>query len=235
MNDSTFKTWLNNRDRYDQTTANTAKNHMASCKSCKMLYSWDALLEARISEPLVEVEPPSGLLARIKNNLQFETSGRTRIAHIFPLKRLATALAMVAVIVVIVFQPYSGQIKSFDQIGNFALAEHLSSDLEMTFKAQEVSDVTRWFSKRLNFQIAIPGLEKQGLHFLGGRECFFGKKKAAYLYYDRQGEKISLFIINYQDLDFTLSPKRTYTVYERGYEIKIWLQGTLCYTLVESI
>ena len=226
MNDSTFKTWLINRDRYDQTTANAAKDHMASCKSCKMLYIWDALLEARISEPLVEVAPPRGLLARIKNNFQFEADDQSRNTHFFPLKQLATALVMVAVFAVIVFQPYSGQIKSFEQIGTFALAEHLSSDLEM-------SDPAGWFSERVGFGIVIPALESRGFKFLGGKECLLGKKKAAYLYYDRQGEKISLFIINYRDLDFSLSPKRTYTVYDRGYEITIWLQGTLCYMLVK--
>lgn len=234
MNDRTFKTWLTNRDRYDQTTANAAKDHMASCKSCKMLYSWDALLEARISEPLIELEPPRGLLARIKNNFQFEATGQGRNTHFLPLNQLAAALAMVAVMVVIVFQPYSGHIKNFDQIGTFALAEHLSSDLEMTFKAQEVSDAPGWFSERVGFGIVIPALESQGFQFLGGRECLFGKKKAAYLYYDCQGQKVSLFIINYQDLDFPLSRHRTYTVYDRGHEIKIWKQGTLCYALVKS-
>jgi anti-sigma factor RsiW len=146
---------------------------------------------------------------------------------------LTTALAMAAVILVIVLQPYFGQIKSFDQIGAFALAEHLSSDLEMTFKAQEVGDATGWFSERLGFQIAIPGLEEQGFQFVGGRECFLGKKKAAYLYYQKQGEKVSLFIINYRDLDFPLSRHKTYMVYDQGYEIKVWIRGKLCYALVE--
>lgn len=233
MNDSMFKTWLTNRDRYDQTTADAAKDHMASCEFCKTLYRFDALLEGRIVKGLVEVGPPAGLFSRIKGNIQFEVSSHIQNTRIFLWKRLATALAMVAVIVVIVFQPYSGQIKSFDQIGTFALAEHLTSKLEMTFNARDVSDVTGWFSERLGFNIEIPGLEMQGFQFLGGRECFFGKKKAAYLYYQKTARKASLFIINHDDLGFEMKPERSYAVYEREHIVRIWKADKLVYAMIE--
>ncbi len=227
------KTWMADEDRWASQAAEKAYHHMAACENCKKLYDLNDLVEIQAHTALEQISPPPDLLARIKTEIQFTGTKRFRPTVRSAYMRLAPAFALMAIFLLIILNPFSGQIGSLGEIGSYALANHIETEVSMSFRTGQISDVSGWFSKRLGFPIRIPDGITRKFHLLGGRECDLGKKKAAYLHYDKQGEKVSLFIINHRDLDFPLSPDRTYTVYDRGYEIKIWLQGTLCYTLVK--
>ena len=227
------KIWMVDEDRWASHIAEKAYHHMAACVNCKKLYDLNDLVEIQTHTSLRQISPPPDLLARVKTKIQSTETKRFHPTLRSACMRLAPAFALMAICLLIILNPFSGQIDGLGEIGSHALANHIDTEVPMSFRTDQISDVSSWFSRRLGFSIRIPDGVTRKFQLLGGRECDLGKKKAAYLYYDRQGEKISLFIINYRDLDFSLSPKRTYTVYDRGYEITIWLQGTLCYTLVK--
>lgn len=227
------KTWVVDENRCASQIAESAWHHMAACATCKKLYDLNDLVEMQAIAAFKQVSPPPDLLSRIKTEIESIETKRFNPMGPSAFKRFAPALATAAIFVLLILNPFSAQIGSLSEIGSYALANHIDTEMSMSFRSGQIKDMPAWFSKRLGFPITIPDFETRRFNFLGGRECYLGKKEAAYLYYDKQGEKVSLFIINCRDLDFPLSQQRTYTVYDRGYEIKVWIQGKLCYTLVE--
>ena len=227
------KTWVVDENRWTTQNAEKAYHHMAACATCKKLYDLNDLVEMQAGVALKQVNPPPKLLARIKTQIQSSEIKPFHPMEQSVFKRFTPALAMGVVLVLVILNPFSGQIGSLDEIGSYALAHHLDTEMSMLFGADQITDVPVGFSKRLGFTVTVPEFETRGFIFRGGRECYLGRNKAAYLSYDRQGGKISLFIINYHNLNFPLSDQKTYTIYDRGYQIKVWIKGKLCYTLVE--
>ena len=103
----------------------------------------------------------------------------------------------------------------------------------MEFKAGDIEDVSHWFAKRLGYTAALPNFHRQGLNILGGRQCILGKIRAALLYCEKQGKKISLFIIDADTLNFPLDEAKSYSITDQGYEIKVWKEGKMAYALVK--
>jgi hypothetical protein len=228
------KIWMVAEDRWTDQNAENAYRHMAACATCKKLFDLNDLVEMQAGAALEQVNPAPDLLSRIKKEIQTIETKRFNPMGPYAFRRFAPALAAAAIFILLILNPFSAQIGSLGEIGSYALANHIDTEMSMAFRSGQINDVPAWFSKRLGFPITIPVFETRRFKFLGGRECNLGKKKAAYLYYDKQGEKVSLFIINYRDLNFPLSQQKTYTVYDQGYEIKVWIQGKLCYTLVQK-
>jgi anti-sigma factor RsiW len=93
--------------------------------------------------------------------------------------------------------------------------------------------VSGWFSDKLGFPVSLPKYNIQGATFLGGRECLLGKEKAAYLFYEKRGKRVSLFIIHARDLGITLKGERVYNVSDKEHDVKVWREGDLVYALVK--
>jgi hypothetical protein len=124
---------------------------------------------------------------------------------------------MAAVVLMIVLNPFSGGIGSIEQIGSYALANHLDPQHTMAFRAENVSDVRMWYATRVGFPAELPRRNVQGLAFLGGGECHFGKYKAAYLFCEKFGIKVSIFVIDPGDLGFALEEDKSYSLYNQGH------------------
>jgi hypothetical protein len=204
MNCHEFKEWLINKDILDQRVRANAGEHLQMCERCKKVYELDSQGEARIKESLRKVELPEGLLARIEVDIQSTDEGKF-ITH-FSWKILVLGLVAAALLFVIL-NPFPGRFKSIEEIAMLAGETHLSNPA-MAFRAGEVIDVPGWFEDRLGFKVSVPDLEKEGFQFLSGRECPLGKKDVAHLFYEKEGERVSLFIINPGDLAFDVEQGR---------------------------
>jgi anti-sigma factor RsiW len=224
-----FKEWLTNKEILDEGVEVTAREHLEKCERCNKLYMLDSQIEAQIKEGLEQEDPPDGLLARIEMNIQAEKEGE--FVKRFPWKRLLPAVA-VAALLLIILNPFARRFSSVEEIGTLAVESHLKN-LAMTFKAGEVVDVPRWFEDKLGFEVSMPDLERRGLLFLGGRECKLDRNDVAYLFYEKEGEKVSLFLIDPEDLSFNLEPARTYYMSARGCDVKVWRERNRVYAMVE--
>lgn len=223
-----FKKWLINKDILDERAETAARDHLRMCERCRKLYTMDAQIEAQIKEGLKEVEVPDGLLSRIEMDIQSTDKGKM-FTH-FTWKRVIPTLA-VAALLFILFNPFAGGFKSIEEIGSLAVDNHLDKNMTMAFRAEEVKDVSRWFVDRLGFRVSNPNLEQQGFRFLGGRKCRLGGNDAAYLFYEKAGEKVSLFIIDPSDLNFNMGVRMSKISF-RGCDIKIWKEGDQVYAMV---
>lgn len=231
MNCQEFKTWLHDKN-HNSHAESEALSHMETCQGCQKLSALDALVENRIRNSLTQLDPPPDLMGRIK--LDIGSSHDKQAASFSRWKILAPVLAMAAAVIIFFINPFSGQIRSLDDFSTFAIANHLDPNLKMAFSRDEVADVSGWFAKHLVFPIAVPDLSGQGFKLIGGRKCLVGHKDAAYLYYDKEGKKASVFIINPADLDFNLEPDKIYRITEGEYQIQIWKEKNLGYALVEK-
>lgn len=230
MNCAEFKAWLLDEGDRDQNSDQDAKLHRLSCEQCQKLYALDQIMEKLLVESFVEVEPPADLFEKLKRNRRYADHDKAGPALRW--KILAPALAIAVIIAVVFINPFSGQIRNIAEIRSLAVANHLNNNMKMAFKAGQISDISAWFAERIGYPVAVPDMTAQGFKLLGGRQCSLGKKKAAYLIYEKDGRKCSLFIINPHDLAFKLESDKSYSTEENHHKIKVWSKQGLVYAMV---
>ena len=230
MNCNEFKTWIVSRDLYDKRVYGEADTHVASCAQCRKLFDLDVLAENRIREGMQASDVPRGLLNRIEADII--SSDKEKSSRLVFWTKFVPVLATAALVLILIVNPFSSRIQTLDQMGTYILKNHFSGHTDTAFNTAEVTDVAGWFSKRLGYPVEMPDLRSLGLTLLGGKRCALGQKKAAYLFCDRKGQKVSLFVINADAMNFELDKDRTYGVYDRGGRIKIWQEGRMVYAMV---
>lgn len=225
-----FKTWLAASNTDDRQSTQTAHQHTETCESCRQLLAVDTHLEMRMQEAFQTVDPPPGLTARIRRKVQPQPEPRQRWLG----KIVMPALAMSAVLILLLINPFNGRLDSMDDLRSFAVANHMDAGVSMDFTAAQVQDVVGWFKERLDFAVALPDLDKLGLTLLGGRKCFLDKKAAAYLFCKSKGQKASLFLVEPDDLRIQVHPDQTYFIQGNGQTVRIWLEGGVVCVLVQD-
>lgn len=99
------------------------------------------------------------------------------------------------------------------------------------FKADDIPELTNWFSARLNRKLAVPDLSSMSFHPQGGRLLIInGRPAAQFLYKSENGELIG-FVIASNDGGY--QPART----ERRHNVNIvhWRNAGYAYALVGTI
>jgi anti-sigma factor RsiW len=135
-------------------------------------------------------------------------------------------------VLVILLNPFSGHLQTVDEVVALSIANHLDTGMEMAFRAVEVTDVGQWFTQRLGYAVRLPDLKRLGLNLLGGRECAFGKIDAALLFCKSKGKRVSLFVINENDVGLRFDKERIYTVEEGEFKVKLWKNSGMVYAMV---
>ncbi len=227
-----FKRWLISRDDCEENLTRQAHKHREDCPDCNQLYTADEGLEQAFSNSMRMTPPPSGLARRARQRAEAEArpTGAKRPGWLW--KGFAPALAIGLLLVV--WNPWANPLTSLETIGNFALANHSRTDMTMAFTADEIPDPREWFYQRLNFRVAMPNFSQRQLTFLGGRECTIGPKKAAYLYYDDNGKRVSVFVMPARQIKFPLQAERRYRIDALQYSVELWKMDAMVCILVQE-
>ncbi len=206
--------------------------HLAECAACRALLAADERLENVIRRELKKVAVPERLMARIDQNLRGmeETVGKN--TSLFQWKMVVPALAMAMLALILLF-PFTGNINNPEKLARLAVDSHMKN-YAMIFEATEVSDIPGWFIGKLDFNIKIPDLAGKGLSLVGGRKCSIGNKAAAYLFYNKNGKRASLFMIDADDIRFKMEHNRIYELSEQQKNVLLWKDEALVYVLVKS-
>src|SRR5207245_2117402 len=165
--------------------------------------------------------------------------GQRRVA------RLTVCAGAVLLLVVgfgagIALQSYTGTRTSLAELADAAVEQH--QKLVRDLLPPDIKDVSpkvaeEWFKKRLAFNVSLPELKTERLHFLGGRISHLREIEVAALEYRVDGNNVSLFIIPeeaYRQLRLNDKP-RFKVVSHRGYDVVIWRSQGAGYTLVSEI
>ncbi|MBI5248751.1 MAG: hypothetical protein HY912_04585 [Desulfomonile tiedjei] len=229
MNCHEFKNWLLDKDLLGREAATCAKQHVDTCDRCRKLLALDQEVENSIRATLAKVEPPDRLRAAVDQNIKY--AERSPFFRRVPWKTLAPALAA-AVFFFVLLNPFAAHIDSVDDLAALAVTNHLSGDLTMAVKAGETADMSHWFEQRLGFSVRPPGMENEGLRFIGGRLCKLGPVKVAYFFYDKGEQRVSVFGLSSKEVRFDLESQKHVRKTIQGCEVDIWRDGDLIYAMV---
>ena len=227
-----FKQWLNNQDSTDEIAFRQVKDHIQICQTCEKLYQTDLALDTMLKKGMQAVEPPPGLIGRARHKFESDSRPRPFSFLKFSWKTAIPALSMAALVLVMLLNPFSGHLQTVDEMVALGIANHLDTGMEMAFRAGEVSNVDQWFSQRLEFTVRLPDLNRLGLNLVGGRKCAFGKIDAALLFCRSKDKRVSLFVINQNDVGLRFDKKRIYTVEEGKFKVKLWKESGMVYAMV---
>ena len=232
MNCQEFKQWLDRQDSMDQSTSRQAADHIQICQGCNKLYQTDMALDSKLKNALQASDPPPGLFARARDNI--ESEARSQPSGFFKVswKAIVPALSMAALILVILLNPFSRPLQTLDEVVALSIENHLDTDMEMAFRTAEVTDFGHWFTRRLAYEVRLPDLKRLGLDPLGGLKCAFGKTDVALLFCNSKGKRVSLFVINQDDVDFRIGENRKYAVVGGDLEVNIWKESGMVYAMV---
>ncbi len=226
-----FKEWLVDRDFAEAGNASIARCHMQKCPECRKLYKLDEELEGLIRKEMIPVEAPPSLAKKIEMGIN--SSKPKRFCGWS--WRFIPALA-IAALLVLFLNPFQGQhgrggFYSFEQLGNVALQDHVSTEA-LAFAAHEVADIPAWYEAKMGYAVSLPDMAARGFTLVGGRICKLGNCDAAYLIYRRGNKKVSLFILPAADAKMAMEPGRSYTLTMNGTEFEFWKAQGQLHTLI---
>lgn len=230
MNCKDFQHWLSTKQGAADKENPDALDHLKNCDICKNLYTIDAILEKNIEAAFVQQEIPKGLFDRIE--LTLDHAKKPTIVTPRRIAGLAAGFAVIFVLVFMVFFNKPFRYQTLHQLSENAVATHLKGDMRLSFTADEIEPAVVMLSKELKFNVILPDLKDQGYVLLGGRLCILDKCKIAYLFYAKQDKTCSLFIMDYDHLDFQMAEGSRFSNDIKGCHTDIWKEKGQVYAMV---
>ncbi len=169
-----------------------ALDHLRHCPECRQYFEthaeWSRLLRAKLgTEPAPEA---------LRQRLAAEIAGRPRRAMARRFGRRAI-LALVLVLAVLPAAWRASRLPSrlFLQALCEDHARYVKADSQ--FRSSDTGAVESWFRDKTEFGVRVPAFANAEL--LGGRLCFLRGRKAALVFYRKQGRPVSLFQLRAHD------------------------------------
>lgn len=172
--------------------------HLRECDSCQAHFEaqteWARILHEKLPCELA----PASLQARIANLAERRQSSRFYWPHTRPAR---TAVAALALLVVGFLAWWTYRIPSqrfFEELCEDH-AKYLSAESQL--QSNDPAAIEAWFLGQAGFGVRVPKLENTEL--LGSRLCFLKRRKAALIFYRRQGRPVSLFELSESDVSLS--------------------------------
>jgi hypothetical protein len=229
MNCDQFQHWLVTRDAFKNNEPAEVLFHLSTCAACKRLYLMDTGLEKDIRSGFLCEEIPKDLMDRIDTALE---GARTPLRLNRPVIATLTAGIILMAVFFFMYADRPFRYPDLYHLGENAVLTHLKGNTTMSFTPDKLDEALAVMRKELEFDVILPDLPEYTL--LGGRLCFVGKCRTAYLFYQKSGQTVSLFILSREHLGFEMAEGR-----ESHFEIKdcradIWKENGQVYALVSS-
>ncbi len=210
-----------------------AKRHIKDCKDCKGFFEEERVFASMLKRAIKKDPVPGELINRIFN----EKKQKSRYFN-----SLYQGLVVAALILLIAGGIYLFSINTdgtgiIDQIVSDHIQFLPSTNIQII--SSDPDEIITWFKGKVDFPIHIPDIHAK---LNGGRLCFFGKKRQVLLFYDHNISPISLFISDEVDLKkinrgkkVMLKNMKLLWVENRGYNLILWQDKGLTYTLVSEL
>lgn len=219
--------------------------HLACCPECRRLAEFERAFRETCVAPLRPDPAPGPVrdrVVRLLNALPDQPSAERRW-------RRPSRLALVAGLALVLLGAVLGvSLARLLDRSNSSLIELVESSVEQHQKLargiiphdiKQVSpkEAEQWFRRRLDFNVSLPELTREGLTFLGGRISHLYDFEVAALHYQVDGKDVSLFVIpleKYRRLGLGESPKFKMVTHQ-GYDVIVWASHGAAYSLVSEI
>ncbi len=166
--------------------------HLRRCEACQRYFADQAQWSRWLKEKIGTDSAPASLVGSISRQVEQtqEALRRSTVHWSFMLKVAAAVLLLALVLVGWAFYRVSSQ-KMFQ-----ALCEDHTHYLDANSQIPSSSPnvLESWFREKTDFGVRIPKLDSADL--VGGRLCVLRQRKAALVFYRKEGRVISLFQFN---------------------------------------
>ncbi len=221
-----------------------ADAHLATCPRCRALADRQGLLReglrAKLREamtpPATAGRAPAELRARIEDALarRHRPLWRRALAPI-PLATMAACAA--GAIVVLATHGVDDAL-----VEEAVRSHHRALPLEVTAASVGERMLPDWFTDKLDFHPSPPRFQADGVHVLGARLSHLREWPAAYYRYELPRGHAGLFIVDDPGGRFAaagrevrLGPKVIRLVAARGYNVAVWRDKEIVYSLVSEL
>ncbi len=222
--------WIISRDVFTDKEPPEILDHLKFCESCRMIYDLDSGLEKSIRTAFVQTDLPVGLSEQIASTI--DHTKRPVMVNKKGVAGLVMSVALMLVAAYMVLSNKPPRYENLQQLSEEAVVRHLKKDMTMSFDAGDVEQASAMLSKELNFKVIIPDLADKGYVLLGGRLCVLSRCRIAYLFYEKQDKTCSLFIMDYDHLDFQLADGSRFSNDVKGCHTDIWKDKGQVYAMV---
>jgi anti-sigma factor RsiW len=228
---------------FDDRERSEVDAHVSGCPRCRQLVEGQrhlraalrAKLRAAMGAPAATAHAPPALRARIQLAIAHQRRPLWRRA-LSPVP-LAT-LAACAAGVLVVLATHRGD----DPLVEDAIRKHHRElPLEVTVHDGE-NPIPAWFAGKLDFNPAPPRFRAAGVHVLGARLSHLREWPAAYIRYQLPRGQAGLFIVDdpkgrfdASGREVKLGPKVVHLANARGYNVAVWRQDEIVYSLVSDL
>ncbi len=214
MNCQTFKENLNKYldGELEKRNVGPFKFHLSSCALCGLLLEKEQKFEATLRHHMVKESAPYALRESVVNCLE----GKKRFAFLQNISWLMHGwrpVAVTMITLVLVFSVFLQNTIAFPLFEE-SITRHvqcLAGAYPIEISSEDIKEVSKWFVGKLDFAVKIPDLTRHGIKLKGARLCHLKDKKVALIYYDKDGHRISVFVLDSQGLKVPRSKKIKHT------------------------
>jgi anti-sigma factor RsiW len=221
--------------------------HLLVCAVCRAEVEAAEAVETRLRNALGEEAPPHHLWSRIAAHLRADHSGSQRVERRPRVWRLSRRAAIAASALFAIGVVFAGRRLMTTDIDAAALMRTPVDELRSFIDSGRSVDVAttdpaqlrQWFVPRVDFAPPTPPTMSD-LSLVGGRLCYFFRRRIAAYMYDVDGHVLSLYIMSDQDIEFpsrrdVMLGGRPAAVREvDGFAHVLWRDGKLYYSLVSN-
>lgn len=226
-----FCRWLESRDTHDVSVADKAMKHAASCSQCQKKLHVDEHLDALLFKAMAKEPLPPGLQAKV--DLSLEATAAKRAPGFLGLYAALAAVAAVMVLLVLPFWPGAPVIHSMDEMGRYVIADH-SGHGDDLLTIRHLDKLGSFANLGVDYQTIRRQLPPS-LVFVGARICPLGECQAFHLVFHDGGRRVSLYLVESEDVGFPLSGDTRYSISDGQQTVQLWKLGGYVYALIAGI
>ncbi len=252
----------------DPGTSLEVERHLEVCAPCQEGAAFARAMKGHVRTAMADVHAPEGLRDRIRRSLDeaprvgvaqpLVKIAPMRLKHAIPLAAAAAVLMATSFAV----GPFSTSVSTSTSAsgagkppGIQSLAATAStvpfledavrvhaSDLPADVPGEHPQEVTRWFRNKVNFPVRPARFERDDAHLLGARLSNVRERRAAALYYDVGGERVTVVLFDRPERARSLRLQRTHLLgrevsYQQvgGYTVPIRDQGGVTYAFIGDL
>jgi anti-sigma factor RsiW len=221
--------------------------HLLVCAGCRAEVEAAEAVETRLRNALGDEAPPHHLWSRIAAHLRADNSRAQPAERRPPVWRLSRRAAIAASALFAIGVVLAGRRLMTTGIDAAALMRTPVDELRSFIDSGRSVDVAttdpaqlrQWFVPRVNFAPPTPPTMSD-LSLVGGRLCYFFRRRIAAYMYHVDGHVLSLYIMSDQDIELpsrhdAMLGGRPAAVRELdGFAHILWRDGKLYYSLVSN-
>lgn len=207
-----------------------AQQHIKACPVCALIFEKELKLDHFIKGHLIKEPAPYELREAVIEGIE-KTGGWKRIFDLSNYKfwpSLSVATTLIVVIAFTLMSIFSQPFPVFAESINRHV-DYLKGGYPIEIQSHDINEVLEWFKGKVDFAVMKPHLDHSQVTLLGARICHLKDRKVAYFIYEKDGKKISAFIMDYDRL---VLPRLAKTPMSHHGDIDFYIQSDKGYESV---